>query len=39
MGYGRLNKRSEAGWNKVFDICEAIRKHTEALVLAAARAF
>ena len=34
VGYGRLNERIEAGWDKMFDIRDAIRKHTEASVLA-----
>ncbi len=29
-----MNERFEHGWDKVFDIQEAIRKHTEASVLA-----
>jgi hypothetical protein len=36
VGYNRLSKRSETGWNKVIDIEKVIGKHAEASILALA---
>jgi len=36
VGYNRLNERSDMGWKKVLGLEEAIGKHAEASVLAAA---